>query len=94
MTAPDLEPLERRIGTREAAKFLGVTRRHVEKLIRTGELPAWDVRQRGARRARFVVTLASVRVFLEERRRITRTEDLNPSTATAHTLAAERNSKA
>jgi excisionase family DNA binding protein len=87
------DALEVRISTREAAKFLGVTRRHVEKLIHAGELPTWDVRQRGAGRARFVVTLASVRVFLEERRRITRTEAATAPAATTNADSAVRHSK-
>ncbi|HTO48148.1 MAG TPA: excisionase family DNA-binding protein [Burkholderiales bacterium] len=59
--------LETRVSTAIAARYLGVTRRHVEALIRSGALPAWDVRRPGARRARFVVSAASIRVLLLER---------------------------
>jgi excisionase family DNA binding protein len=77
MTAPNVAPdsLETRCSTRIAAKYLGVTRRHVEKLISVGALLAWDVRLPGAKRARWSVTVSSVRLLLLERMKNTRTED-------------------
>lgn len=73
MNAPDA--LATRCSTAIAARYLGVTRRHVEKLIATGALDAWDVRLPGAKRARWSVLVSSVRVLLHERARNTRTED-------------------
>ncbi len=73
---PAPEPsLETRCSTAIAARYLGVSRRHVELLIHAGTLQAWDVRMPGASRARYVVTLASVRELLAERHRNTRTEN-------------------
>jgi len=73
VTAPDR--LETRCSTAVAARFLGCTRRHVEKLIQAGALEAWDIRRPGAKRARWCVTVSSIRVLLRERVRNTRTED-------------------
>lgn len=66
--------LEPRMSTALAGRYLGVTRRHVEKLIHAGALEAWDVRLPGAKRARWSVTAASVRKLLCERNRFSRTE--------------------
>lgn len=69
-----IDALETRMGTALAARYLGVTRRHVEKLVRDGVLVAWDLRRPGATRAHYVVSLASVRELLLERVRKERTE--------------------
>lgn len=77
MIADEREPdsLETRCSTAIAAKYLGTTRRHVERLVAAGALAAWDVRLPGAKRARWSVLLSSVRLLLTERHRNTRTED-------------------
>lgn len=70
--------LEQRISTAFAAKYLGTTRRHIEKLVAAGALTAVDVRMPGAKRSRLSVTLSSVRSFIEKREiksRTTRTEN-------------------
>jgi len=68
------DTVETRIGTSTAAKYLGCTTRHVESLIRDGTLEAWDVRREGKARARWSVTLASVRYLLARRYTNMRTE--------------------
>ena len=68
------DTLETRVSTATAARYLGVTRRHVEKLVNAGALDAWDVRLPGAKRARWSVALSSVRLLLLARHRNTRTE--------------------
>ena len=65
----DPAALETRCSTAMAARYLGCTRRHVEKLIAAGALDVWDVSLPGAKRARFSVLLASVRVLLIARHR-------------------------
>src|SRR5690606_22847703 len=83
--APEMsaDALEARCSTAIAARYLGCTRRHVEKLITAGALEAWDVRLPGAKRARWSVAVASVRVLLLARHRNTRTEDADASVPTA-----------
>jgi hypothetical protein len=65
----DLDVLETRVSTATAACYLGCTRRHVEHLIGAGAPAAWDIRAPGARRARWSVTLASIRLVLAKRHR-------------------------
>lgn len=71
----DVDRLETRCSTAIAAKYLGCTRRHVEAMIQRGALTAWDIRAPGAKRARFVVAVSSVRVLLADRHINTRTKD-------------------
>ena len=92
MSATD--SLETRCSTAIAARYLGVSRRHIEKLIRVGAIVAWDVRLPGAKRARFSVLAASIRVLLDERKRNTRTEAPSTADADADTLTPMRNCKA
>ena len=68
------EDLERRVSTRVAAGFLGCSRRHVHGLIRAGLLEGWDVSLAGSIRPRWVVTVSSLRSFLEARHKKKRTE--------------------
>jgi len=63
MNAP-IDTLETRCSTPIAARYLDTTRRHIERLIAANVLEAWDVRMPGARRARWSVSLASVRLLL------------------------------
>jgi len=92
---PDpLDALEARCSTAIAARYLGATRRHVEKLIDRGALRAWDVRSPGAKRARLVVSVSSIRVLLRERHRNTRTEDHEAAPAIDTTAARVAGSKA
>lgn len=86
----DSDRLETRCSTAIAARYLGVTRRHVELLIRSGALDAWDVRMPGAKRARWSVTLASVRVLLIARHRKTRETHASASVTTARSAAGGR----
>ena len=87
----EADRLETRCSTALAARYLGVTRRHVEKLVTDGALDAWDVRRPRAKRARWSVALASVRLLLAERHRNTRTE--NTATPEAKANSASRGRK-
>lgn len=70
----DADALETRFGTARCARYLGITRRAVQSLIRSGALEAWDLRSPGSSRARWTVTEASVRKLLEARHRYWRTD--------------------
>ena len=72
MTEPDA--LERRLSVAQTARYLGATPRHVQKLIRAGVLPAWDIRSPGSQRARYSVSESSVRKLLADSFRVKRTE--------------------
>lgn len=91
MSEPDLET---RISTAIAARFLGTTRRHVERLIAAKALDAWDVRLPGAKRARFAVLKSAVRALLDARKINTRLEDRGTADADADTHDPMRNCKA
>jgi excisionase family DNA binding protein len=56
--------LETRCGVTLAARYLGVSRRHIHHLITSGAIEAWDVRRPGARRATYAVCVSSIRIFL------------------------------
>lgn len=62
-----LMPVDR-IGTRRAARLLGVSVRHVRRLGAAGALDIVDLRVPGAPRACWSVGLASLLRLLEERR--------------------------
>lgn len=64
---PDLAPRGERCSTTRAAKYLGCSRRHVDALIASGALEAWDTRRPGAKRARHAVAVSSLRAFLATR---------------------------
>lgn len=61
---PKLEP---RVPSAKAAVYLGVSRRHVVKLIHRGTLTGWDMRDEGAKRPAYVVTVSSIRDLLIRR---------------------------
>jgi hypothetical protein len=73
-----------RCSTAVAAKYIGCTARHVEKLIRAGVLESWDVRAPGAQRARHSVVVASVKALLAERYRNSEHKLADPSLADSH----------
>ena len=56
--------LQRRINTRVASQYLGVSIRQVQVFIETGLLDAVDMRSRGAKRPAWSVTVGSVRRLL------------------------------
>jgi excisionase family DNA binding protein len=62
MSEPDR--LEARCGVAFAARYLGVSSRHVLYLIASGAIEAWDVRRPGAKRARYAVSVSSIRSLL------------------------------
>jgi hypothetical protein len=78
------DALEPRFSTANAAKFLGCTVRHVEHLIEAGVLDAWDIRLPGAKRARWSVPVASVRVLLAEIHRCARSVRVISQAPTVH----------
>ena len=59
--------LERSISTRQAAVYLGCSVRHVERLISSGVLRAWDVSLPTSKRQHWVVMRESIRELLEGR---------------------------
>jgi len=63
----DTAALERRIGTKLAARYIGATPKHVIRLVRARVLDGVDVRLPGAGRPTWAITLSSVRRFLAER---------------------------
>lgn len=68
MTDLDVDAvLQRRVSTKLAAKYLGVSVRQVQQFIHAGLLDAADMRAEGAKRASFSVTVASVRRLLVAR---------------------------
>ena len=56
--------------TAVAAALLGVPRKRVERLIKRGVLAGADVRKPGARRARWAVSVASLRELVQARREL------------------------
>jgi hypothetical protein len=56
-----------RCSTQEAAGYACTSRRAIERLLKAGKLGGVDVRKPGARRARWVVDVESLRAFLRER---------------------------
>jgi hypothetical protein len=60
-------PPEKRISTRAAASYLGVTTKHVVRLVKAKALDGIDVGLPGADRPTYGITLASVRAFLASR---------------------------
>ena len=65
MNEPDR--LETRTSVAIAARYLGVSTRHVLHLIESRALDAWDVRRPGAKRATYSVAASSIRFLLETR---------------------------
>lgn len=72
MTDPDRasqpDDLAPRISTGRAAKYLGVSTRHIQKLIDCKLLAAWDVSLPGSKRPRYAVREDDVRRLLVARR--------------------------
>jgi hypothetical protein len=56
--------LEHRCSTAQTAKYLGSSVRHVQNLIAADALEAKDIRTPGAKRARWSVSLASIRCLV------------------------------
>lgn len=85
---PLVEPdaLVVRCSTATAAKYLGCTPRHIEKLIAAGALESWDVSAPGAKRKRHAVVVASLRAFLADRHR---NSERSPADA-SNALSSER----
>lgn len=87
------EPIPRgvlTISTTRAARILDVTPRHVVNLIRTGELEAVDLAQRGAKRPRWFTTRESLMAFVLRRKaaaegasKIYGTDDITVTTSVA-----------
>lgn len=73
------DALVARCSTATAAKYLGCTARHVEKLIRAGVLESWDVRAPGSKRARHAVAVDAVKRLIAERYRNSEPRTRTPS---------------
>jgi hypothetical protein len=62
-----LAPLEIRVGTKQAAKFLGVSVRQVQSFVADGSLAALDMRGANARRPHWTIAMSSIRLFITSR---------------------------
>jgi excisionase family DNA binding protein len=65
MSAPHLDDLlTPRVSVGRAAKYLGTSPRHVQRLIAARELPALDVSREGSRRPTWAIRVSDLRAWL------------------------------